>query len=73
MDVKISKKQFIVSASKDKSIVLWSLETGKVVAKFLGHTGGVNCVFATLDGLVVSGSEDKSMRVWKYTPPAPKE
>ena len=72
-DVKIAKKQYIVSSSKDKSLIMWSLETGKVVAKFLGHSGGVNSVDATPDGLVISGSSDKSMRVWKYTPPPPKD
>jgi len=71
-DVKISKMLYIVSASKDKSIVIWSLETGKVIARFRGHTGGVNSIFVMPSGLVISGSSDKSMRVWKYTPPSSK-
>ena len=64
--------QYIVSASRDESIVVWSLETGKVVARFRGHVGPVNSIFVMPSGLVISGSSDKSMRVWKYTPPAPK-
>ena len=70
--VAISKNLYIVSASYDSSIVMWGLETGKIVCKFLGHLDGVTAMFAMPSGLILSGSADKTMRVWKYTPPISK-
>jgi WD40 repeat protein len=53
-----------VSASKDKTLRVWDLETGHSrVLK--GHTDGVSAVAVTPDGRrAVSGSDDYTLRVW---------
>lgn len=44
---------------------LWNLETGKTTATFIGHTNDVmSCAFSPDNRLIVSGSRDKTMKVW---------
>ena len=38
---------------------------GNVSYKLEGHTGFVTCLALLPDGRLVSGSEDKTMRIWK--------
>lgn len=54
----------ILSASHDGSIRLWAL-TGQVLMEMVGHTAIVYSVDAHKSGLVVSGSEDGSAKIWK--------
>ncbi|XP_076950188.1 uncharacterized protein LOC143623090 [Bidens hawaiensis] len=54
----------ILSASHDSSIRLWAL-TGEVLLEMVGHTAIVYSVDAHKSGLVVSGSEDGSAKIWK--------
>jgi WD40 repeat protein len=68
--VSISKNLYIVSASADRSIIVWSLQTGKVVSRFMGHMDGVRTICCLPSGLTVSGSFDHTLRIWRYTPPA---
>jgi coatomer subunit beta' len=69
----------LVSASLDRKIHKWSIEgsqsgAGVVsptpAATFRGHTEGVNCVEFMIGGdgstLLVSGSDDCSIRIWNY-------
>jgi phospholipase A-2-activating protein len=53
----------VVSASHDQSLKVWTL-AGECVAELVGHTALVYCAAATADGLVASGSEDCSARLW---------
>lgn len=56
---------YIATGSKDKSIKLWELNTGREVRSFLGHTMSVTCVTYSSDGkFLISGSNDRSIRVW---------
>jgi WD40 repeat protein len=49
----------------DRKVKLWDVETGKVVAKWTGHTVGVTSVCWSAGGdQVVSGSTDRTARVW---------
>ncbi len=44
---------------------LWSLETGRCLQQFVGHTSYVHDISITRDGTkVISGSSDKTMKVW---------
>ncbi len=44
---------------------MWELESGRLVRSLEGHTGGVPAVALTPDGQqVVSGSEDRTLKVW---------
>lgn len=55
----------ILSAGKDRTIKLWSFETGKEIRTFTGHTDEVTSVVFFPDGrYIVSGSADRTVRVW---------
>ena len=69
----------IITGSRDRSIKVWSLLTGKLLATFRGHAGSVLCLKFDKDwdvgtvgseevevrpGFMVSGSSDCSICVW---------
>ena len=57
---------YVATGSKDKSVKLWDLRSGKEVRSFQGHEHTVNTLNFSTDGkLLISGSYDKSTRVWE--------
>jgi WD40 repeat protein len=40
------------------------MNTGKLIRSLEGHTGWINSVAITKDGKVVSGSEDRTIKIW---------
>ena len=55
-----------VSASEDKTLKVWDMETGHELRTLRGHTGGVHGVALSGHGrLAVSASEDKTLKVWE--------
>lgn len=55
----------IVSASKDRSLVLWDLQDCSALKTLQGHTGPVYALAEAADrGQVLSASEDKRICVW---------
>jgi len=60
------KKYRLVSAGLDKCIKVWDLKLGKETRVLKGHTSDVLDVASTQE-LIVSGSYDKSLRVWNTT------
>ncbi|KAJ1921140.1 cross-pathway control WD-repeat protein cpc2 [Tieghemiomyces parasiticus] len=57
--------QFALSASWDKTLRLWDLQTGNTTRRFVGHTNDVLSVsFSPDNRQIVSGSRDKSIKLW---------
>ena len=55
----------VFTASADKSIKVFDVNTGNVVRTLAGHTAAVKAVAVTKDGTkLISGSDDKTVRVW---------
>lgn len=65
-DVVVSSDgQFALSASWDKTLRLWDLNTGLTTRRFVGHTNDVLSVsFSPDNRQIVSGSRDKSIKLW---------
>ncbi len=60
-----STGKWLASGGGDKAVVVWSLETGKLISRLLGHTADVEAVSFTPDGrFLISSSEDNSVRIW---------
>jgi WD40 repeat protein len=55
----------VVSASDDRTLKLWDLDNGRVLATFAGHTDRVTACAVTPDGRrVVSASDDQTLALW---------
>jgi WD40 repeat protein len=55
----------VVSASDDKTLKVWDLDTGCVITTLKAHADGVNACAVTPDGRrVVSASSDETLKVW---------
>ncbi|KIK35434.1 hypothetical protein CY34DRAFT_812149 [Suillus luteus UH-Slu-Lm8-n1] len=55
----------VVSGSRDGGVRLWDIDTGKVVARWMGHTEEVKSVCWSQNGQrVLSGSYDGTAREW---------
>ena len=54
-----------LSGSRDKTIKLWDVATGREMKTFAGHSGDVNSVAFSPDGrTALSGSDDKTVKLW---------
>ena len=65
-DVTISADgAYALSASWDKTLRLWDLESGECTQRFVGHNGDVlSCSIAKNLRQIVSSSRDKTVKVW---------
>jgi len=55
----------IVSGSRNKTVKIWDVRSGKCTQILKGHNNCVNSVAISLDGkTVVSGSYDKTVKIW---------
>jgi len=57
---------YLITGCDDHNLYLWNVSSGDEIRKFGGHTGFVYCGAFSQDGrLVVSGSVDKTVRVFE--------
>lgn len=55
----------ILTASEDKTLKLWDVETGREVKSYIGHNDAVNaCRFSSDGSRIISGSADKTLKLW---------
>ena len=55
----------IASGSKDDTVKLWDMESGKCINTFEGHKSGVTSVAFSPDGtMIASGSKDDTVKLW---------
>ncbi|KAJ3122471.1 hypothetical protein HK098_002809 [Nowakowskiella sp. JEL0407] len=60
-----SDGQFLVTGSRDQSLKIWAMNSGKEVRTLVGHTDAVKSVAISPDDrFIVSGSRDKTIRTW---------
>mmetsp|Transcript_4093 Transcript_4093/g.11866 ORF Transcript_4093/g.11866 Transcript_4093/m.11866 type:complete len:439 (+) Transcript_4093:80-1396(+) len=55
----------LYSASLDRSLKLWDLGTRRCMDTMLGHVDGITCMDLYNKGRPLTGSSDKTVRMWK--------
>ncbi|XP_067398766.1 WD repeat-containing protein 37 isoform X3 [Emydura macquarii macquarii] len=68
-DVSVTKTQPVVlgTASADHTALLWSIETGKCLVKYVGHVGSVNSIkFHPTEQVALTASGDQTAHIWRY-------
>lgn len=60
-----SDSQLIASGSKDKTIKIWQVSTGKEIITLNGHSDHVTSVSISADNqILASASKDKTLKLW---------
>lgn len=57
--------QTVATGGNDKLIFIWDLESGNPFLTLIGHENSVVSLGITREGLLISGSWDKTARIWK--------
>ncbi|XP_035285984.1 WD repeat-containing protein 37 isoform X2 [Anguilla anguilla] len=68
-DLSIARVQPVIlgTASADHTAMLWSIETGKCLLKYVGHAGSVNSIkFHPTEQMVLTASGDQMAHIWRY-------
>ncbi|KAF7678007.1 Coatomer subunit beta' [Astathelohania contejeani] len=56
--------EFIISGSDDPNIKIWNFNSSQCIHTITGHTKNVNDIECTNTGMVITGSEDGTIRVY---------
>ncbi len=63
-DMALLTDDYMLTASSDRSVRLWHLETGELVRTFTGHREWVNAISVVDEQHFVSASFDGTLRLW---------
>ena len=58
--------QLVATANKEGTISLIDLNRGKLIRTLKGHGGWVTSVYFSDDGVLYSGAEDKTVKIWNF-------
>jgi WD40 repeat protein len=57
--------KILATASRDKTIKLWNVETGKEIYTLSGHSDSISSLSFSTDGkTLATGSDDKTIKLW---------
>ncbi|XP_015789991.1 WD repeat, SAM and U-box domain-containing protein 1 isoform X2 [Tetranychus urticae] len=60
-----SDGSLLASAAGDKTIIIWSIESGTIIRRLEGHNRYVTCcAFSADNSLLATGSNDKTVIIW---------
>ena len=62
-----SNRKHILAASKDYAARIWDIGNGKVLKTLTGHTGSVSAARYLTANTAVTGSSDRTLRIWDLT------
>ena len=66
-DVAFIRDEYIITASDDKLVKLWSIAEERVVSTFAGHSSFVSCLAVNpRSDLIVSGAYDCQLKMWDH-------
>ena len=63
LSLRLLSTNVLVSGARDSTILVWDVEKGESVKTLKGHSDQVTSL-EVVDGQLVSGSTDKSIKVW---------
>ena len=62
-----SNKKFILASSNDYAARVWDLGSGRVTLALTGHQASVSCARYMSTTQAVTGSSDRTLRIWDLT------
>ncbi|MFC2140907.1 DUF4062 domain-containing protein [Acidobacteriota bacterium] len=64
--VQINQNQTtIIAAGSSSEIIIWKKNTGEIEKRLIGHKSSITCLLLLKEDLLVSGSLDKTVRLWR--------
>ena len=61
----LKEKNYLCSGAADLTIRIWDWEKNKCLHILKGHEKWVKCVLELDNGIIISGSDDKTIKIWK--------
>ena len=58
-------QDYIVAGTIQNNVEVWSVENGQVKGVGQGHRGSIFCVLEGDNGQLFTGSDDRSIRIWR--------